>query len=49
MSFWVSFLVTAVILIELVFVLDVASAFTGVGSMILMMPVMIVLAQRFAK
>jgi ABC-type multidrug transport system fused ATPase/permease subunit len=49
MSFWVSFLVTAVILIELVFVLDTASAFTGVGSMILMMPVMIVLAQRFAK
>jgi ABC-type multidrug transport system fused ATPase/permease subunit len=49
MSFWVSLIVVIVILIELVFVLDIPSAFTGVGCTFLMMPAMIVLAQKFAK
>ena len=39
----------AVILIELVFVLDVPSAFTGVGTAIIMLPVMMYFAKLFAK
>ena len=49
MSFWVSILVVAAILVELVFVLDVPAAFTGVGCTFVFMPMMIVIAQKFAK
>ena len=42
-------IVVAAILVELVFVLDVPSAFTGVGCAILIMPAMLYSAQKFAK
>ncbi|KAJ1407363.1 ABC transporter transmembrane region-domain-containing protein [Ochromonadaceae sp. CCMP2298] len=49
MSAWVSMLVVAAILIELVFILNVASAFAGVACMVLLIPLMVYFAKRFAQ
>lgn len=49
MSSWVSLLVIAAILVELTFILDIASAFAGVGCTIVLIPALIYSAKWFAK
>jgi ABC-type multidrug transport system fused ATPase/permease subunit len=48
MNSWVSILVMVAILVELSFILDVPSAFTGVGGTFVLIPIMIVFANKFA-
>eukprot|EP01032_Pedospumella_encystans_P029578 gene29578-33398_t len=48
-SFWVALLAVVAVLIELIFVLDVPSAFAGVGTSIIMLPAMMYFAKLFAK
>jgi len=48
-SFWVALLSVVAVLIELIFVLDAPAAVTGVGTSIIMLPIMIYLARLFAK
>jgi ABC-type multidrug transport system fused ATPase/permease subunit len=47
--FYITFLCVGAILVELIYVLDVPSAFAGVGCTFLVIPAMIILAQSFAK
>ena len=46
---WVSLLVMAAILIELAFILDIPSAFAGVGCTIIQIPLLVYSSKWFAK